>query len=1177
MKRILNSSALCLLVLLGLALPARAQYNAGVEGTVLDPGGAAIAHAKVTLTNVDTAVSKTAETSDSGFYRIGELAPGNYKLVVEAKGFKSSTTENVAVTAEQIRGLDVTLQVGDVTQSVTVNGSSVPNLQSEDANISGTLSSTEIDSLPSVGRDPYELLRLTPGVFGDGGRQANGKSQNLPGQQGPGGSNSLIFQVENQVQIVADGQRVSANNYQVDGVSANSLGWGGAAVVTPNEESVKEIQVLSSTYSAVDGRNSGTQVKVVSKNGTNQFHGSALAKFDDPGLDAFNRYNGPFGKPQRVDEKYRQFGGSIGGPVIKNSLFFFFSYEGERANGTTIASNVLVETPDFRSYVQSVSPNSLAAKVFASKGFAPRVAEVLPGSAVDCCSLLGTVPLGGYYDNMANGGGPDGIPDYERANLINPNNTSSNQFNGRVDYTLGNNQFFGGFFYTHTNQLQGGNRPVDDLTFVPSNWLGTIGWTRTFGPTLLNDLRANVTRWDYNQVASSSSTNFGIPFYNVFDFGIAPPAGEPNFGCCLNAGATQGGDTPGIFAQNTYDLRDTVTKIWGNHTLRFGGDLQKDQNNNNEEGGARPLFQFSSFLDFANDAPQFEAITVDPRTGGLPNGSRAFRTSIYALFVQDDWKIRPNLTLNLGVRWEYFTPLTDAHNQVSNYVYGPDGITDGKVVAGKSLYNGDYNNFGPRIGFAWSPNRFDHKLVVRGGFGVNYNRIYDNILNPVRFNTPFAANLSACCAGPGTAPASVGIDYVLGTSNSPFSYPANPLLAFGVDPVTGGLCANVACTSDNRITVWGSKPSLPNAYVYTYSFGGQWEVLRNTTLELGYAGSSSHKLIRAIDLNRLNPGDTFDDNFDFTQNSGSNGQPCGSTNPTCSAPHLTGNPNFNNIFFPLADVNANYNAMILRVNHKFSQGFLLTLGYTFAKSIDDASYEIGAQQTDPVNQALDRGPSDYDVRHSLVIAGVWDLPIFRNRHDFLGNVVGGWSVSGIYTYHTGFPWTPVVFGPQNNDPNGDSYRPDRPTSYAGTCIDHPTNQQFINGVCPSTTSRSSNAPNDPNFPSILTNCSLGTDNCFTTAFPRGGPPIGRNTFPGPRFETLDVSFAKRFGLPTLPVLGENAGLEFRANMFNAFNTLNLIPIGFATSNDDLSNAFSFGRSPGGLAGRVIEFQARFSF
>ena len=1170
MKQHLRSLAFCLFVLLGLARPAHAQYNAAVQGSVTDPGGAAIAHAKVTLTSIETGIAKTTESSDSGFYRIGELAPGVYKLEVEATGFKTSTTTDVLVSAEQVRGLDVKLEVGTVTQSVTVNGSATPNLQSEDANISGTLTSNEIDSLPAVGRDPYELLRLTPGVFGDGGRQGNGNSQNLPGQQGPGGSNSLIFQVENQVQIVSDGQRVSANNFQVDGVSANSLGWGGAAVVTPNEESVKEIEVLSSTYSATDGRNSGTQVKVVSKNGTNQFHGSALAKFDDPGLDAFNRYHGPFGNPQRVDEKYRQFGGSLGGPIIRDKLFFFFSYEGERANGTTIDDNKLIETADFRQYVQSVEPNSLAAQVFAAKGVAPRIAQVVL-APVDCCSLTpATVPLGGYYDNMPTGGGPDGIADYERANLINPNNTSSNQYNGRVDFTQGNNQIFGGFYYTHTNQLQGGDRPIDDLTFVPTNWLGTIGWTRTITSTLLNDLRANVTRWNYNQVASSSNTNFGIPFYNVFDFGAGLGAG-------LNLGAAQGGDTPGIFAQNTYDLRDTVTKIWGRHTLRFGGDFQKDQNNNNEEGGARPLFQFSSLLDWANDAPQFEAITVNPNTGGLPNGSRAFRTSIYALFLQDDWKIRHNLTLNLGLRWEYFSPLTEAHDQISNYVFGPNGITDGRVVAGQKLYNGDFHNFGPRLGFAWSPDRFDHKVVVRGGFGINYNRIYDNILNPVRFNTPFAASLSACCAGPGTTAESVGIDYVLGTSNSPFSYPANPLLAFGVDPVTGGLCANTACTSDQRTTIWGSKPSLPNAYVYTYSLGLQWEVARNTTLELGYAGSSSHKLIRAIDLNRLNPGDTFDDNFDFTQNDGANGLPCGSTNPTCSAPHLTGNPNFNNIFFPLSDVNANYNSMLLRVNHRFSYGFLLTLGYTFAKSIDDASYEIGAQQTDPVSNSLDRGPSDYDVRHSLVIAGVWDLPIFRNRHDFLGDVVGGWSISGIYTYHTGFPWTPVSFGPQNNDPNGDSYRPDRPTTYAGTCIDKPTNLQFENGVCPSTNSRASNAPNDPNFPSLLTNCSLGTDNCFTTAFPRGQAPIGRNTFPGPRFETLDVSFAKRFRLPTLPVLGENAGLEFRANMFNAFNTLNLQPIGFATSNDDLSNTFSFGRSPGGLAGRVIEFQARFSF
>jgi hypothetical protein len=1158
-----------------LASTAAAQYRASIEGTVTDPKGGAIAGAKVTVTSQDTGVSREGVTSAQGFYRVDALPPGKYTVTVEISSFKKSETHDVVVSAEQARGLDVKLEIGEVAQKVTVNGAIEPNIQTEDANISGTITTLQVTNLPAFGRDPYELVRLSLGVFGDSARQTSGNTQNLPSQVGPGGSNSQIFQVENQVQIVSDGQRVTANNFQIDGVSANSLGWGGAAVITPNEESVKEINVLSSTYSAEDGRNSGTQIKVVSQNGTNAFHGSALMKFDDPGLNAFNKYHGPFGGPQRVNNKFRQFGGSLGGPVIHNSLFFFFSYEGERANNTTLALNQLVETSNFRTYIRNVLPNSLAAKVFGTTGIAPRVVTVL-GSTVDCCSVNPAFPLGTYYDNqdathMGVGLGPDGIPDFEHANINQPNTTSADQFNGRMDYNRGKNQFFGSAYYTRRNDLQGGRRPIDDLTFKPLNWLLTFGWSRTINSTLLNDLRFNVTRWSFDQVASSTQTNFGIPFYNVFDFN------GTGFGCCLNIGAQRGGTTPGILTENTFDFRDTVTKIWGRHSIRFGGDIGKNQNNSNEQGGARPLFQFSSFLDFANDAPQFEAITVDPRTGGLPSGARSFRTSLYALFIQDDWKLRPNLTLNLGLRWEYFSPLTETKNQISNYVFGPNGQTDGRVVAGQKLYNPDYHDFGPRLGFAWSPTRFHSNVVVRGGFGINFNRIYDNILDPVRFNTPFAADATGCCAGPGTSPASVGIDYVLGTSKSPFSYPANPFLAFGVDPVTGGLCANAACTSDTRITIFGSHPNLPNAHVYTYSLGVQWEIMRGTTLEVGYAGSDSRKLIRVVDLNRLMPGDTFDGNQDFKQTVGSNGVACGPSNPTCTAVHLTGNPNFGRIFFPLSDVNATYNALLVRVSHRFSHGFLVNANYTYGKTIDTASFEIGNQQTDPLNQSLDRGLADYDVRHYFVANGVWELPIFRGRHDFLGKTLGGWSISSIFTYHTGFPWTPIVFGPTNNDPNGDGFRPDRPTSYAGTCVNNPSNTNFINGVCPTTNSRPGNAPNDPNFPTILTNCGAGSNNCFTTAFPRGRAPIGRNTFKGPRYKDVDFSFGKQFGLPTLPVLGENASLQFRANLFNAFNILNLVPIPNVSSNSDISNAFAFGRSPGGLAGRVVEFQLRFAF
>jgi hypothetical protein len=1173
------------------AAAAHAQYKAGVQGTIQDKTGSAVQGANVTLTNQETGVQHQAISNGSGFYRFSELPPGIYTLTVEMASFQKKEIKDLAVNAEQVRGVDVTLEVGQVTATVTVSGETLTNLQSEDASISGTITNQQVTSLPSFGRDPYQLLRLAPGVFGDDARASNGNSQNLPLQQGPGGSNSQIFQIENQVQIVADGQRVSANNYQIDGVSANSLGWGGAAVITPNEESVKDIQVLSSTYSAEDGRNSGAQVKVTSKYGTNAFHGSGLIKFDDPGLNAFNKYHGPFGAPIRVNNKLRQFGGSIGGPIKHNSLFFFFSYEGVRLNNPTIHLNGVVETPEFRQYVMTSNPNSLAAKVFGTSGIAPRIVSVLSNSTSDCCSFDPSIPLGGYYDNSAcvvggvtqpagTGCGPAGIPEFEHANILNPLTSSANQYNGRLDYTRGKDQFFYSSYFSHRNDFQGGDRPIDDLTQVPLNWLLAVGWNRTLSASMLNDFRFNITRFSYNQVTSSASTDFGIPFYNVFDFNsaVGGPNGLP--GCCINAGAARGGNTPGVFSQNTFDFRDTFSKFWGTRTIKFGVDIQKDQNDNNEQGGARPLFQFSSFMDWANDAPQFEAITVDPRTGSLPVGQRHFRTSIYAVYIQDDWKLRPNLTLNLGLRWEYFSPLTDTNNLVSNYVFGPNGIVDGKVVTGQKLYNGDFNNFGPRLGFAWSPKAFSSKVVVRGGFGVNYDRIYDNILDPVRFNTPFAADLSACCAGPGTTAASVGIDYVLGTSNSPFSYPANPLLAFGVDPVTGGLCSSAACTSDLAITLWGSRPSLPNPYVYTYSLGAQWEFMRDTTLQLGYAGSSSRKLIRAIDLNRLNPGDTFDDNLDYMQTVGSNGQPCGATNPTCTAPHLTSNAALGvgtRIFFPLPDVNSNYNALLLRANHRFAHGFLLSGSYTWSKTLDFSSFEIGPQQDYPSNQRFDYGPADYDARHFLTVTGVWDLPILRNRHDFLGRALGGWNVSGVFSYHTGFPWTPVSFGPTNNNPAGDGYRPDRAPSYAGTCIQSPGNTAFINGVCPTTTTRPGNAANDPNFPTLLTNCGAGLDNCFTTAFPRGGAPIGRNSFPGPHFKQVDLSLAKRFGLPNTRWLGENANLEFRSNFFNAFNTLNLAPIPNFSSNDDLTNTFSFGRSPGGLAGRVIEFQARLSF
>ena len=269
-----------LLAVLGLSLclcsiSTHAQFKASLQGTVMDPSGNAVAGAKVSIVEERTGLTREAITSDQGFYRIALLPPGNYTVTVESSGFKKFSSKGVAVQAEEPRGLDINLEVGAVTESVTVSASTEA-LHTENANTGTTLSTEEITRLPAVGRDPYELVRLTPGVFGDGARQGNGNSSVLPNNSGPGGSNSSLFQVENQVQVVANGQRTASNNFTVDGVSVNSLGFGGAAVITPNQDSVQEITVLSNSYSAEDGRGSGAQVKVVSKSGTNQFHGAGF-------------------------------------------------------------------------------------------------------------------------------------------------------------------------------------------------------------------------------------------------------------------------------------------------------------------------------------------------------------------------------------------------------------------------------------------------------------------------------------------------------------------------------------------------------------------------------------------------------------------------------------------------------------------------------------------------------------------------------------------------------------------------------------------------------------------------------------------------------------------------------------------------------------------------------------
>src|SRR6185312_2483154 len=292
--RLTRISLLCVTICAWIILsyqPAWAQFGGVLQGTIKDSSGAVISGAAVKLTNRETQRQQSTVSSGDGFYHFAGLPPGLYDLEASAKGMSTGVVSAVNLAAEATTGVDVTLKPGAVTESVTVT-IDVSTVETETANVSANLSEQAVRNLPQIGRDPYELLRLAPGVFGDGSRSSSGGAVALPNATGPGGSNNAIFQTENQVPIVANGQRTSQNNFEIDGVSVNSLTWGGAAVVTPNQESVKSIRVASGDYSAEAGRNSGAQIQVVSQNGTNEFHGSGVFKYNDSIFNSFNKFGG---------------------------------------------------------------------------------------------------------------------------------------------------------------------------------------------------------------------------------------------------------------------------------------------------------------------------------------------------------------------------------------------------------------------------------------------------------------------------------------------------------------------------------------------------------------------------------------------------------------------------------------------------------------------------------------------------------------------------------------------------------------------------------------------------------------------------------------------------------------------------------------------------------------------
>ena len=1163
-----------MMLILGLTLSAvtlQAQFNASLRGTVTDPQGAVIPGAKVTLTDIGTNRTLVSTSDANGTYTFSQLAPDPYRLTVERDGFKKKVLENVKIIPEQLNALDLAMEIGTTEQSVTVSAET-QTLDTETATVSNTISSNEIQHMPSFNRDVFQLAQLTPGVFGDGSQASGGGTYNTPGNQGPGGSGagSSIFNTENGVQIQSAGGQYETNSISIDGISTTSAVWGGVSVITPSEDSIQDMKVVSNNYDAEYGRFSGAQIQVTSKSGTNNFHGSAFFKASRPGLNAYQRWNGvgseigydSTGKRltpaerglNRDNSRFNNYGGSIGGPIWKNKVFFFFNWETSPFTSQT-TSQGWYETSWFDQH--AAPAGSIAAKYLSlagagvsANGIVARTCESIGlVSGSNCNQVAGGLDIGSpltsglgnqdltYGGNASNpgvGGGLDGNPDIAFYNLVNPTSISQNQYNGRIDANVTDKDRLSFTIYwqpVDQTNYNGTVRPENLWHHNVTNDAFSVVWDHTFSPTLLNQARANAAGWRYNEVAANPQAPFGLPQDNI----VAAGSAAINF---------FGAPGPGDYNQWTYTYSDTLTKIWGRHNIKVGGELTKLSYLNAAIYAARPQYQFYNIWDFANDAPWQESGQFDSNTG-LPSANRQDdRENLWGFFVQDDFKLRPNLTINMGLRYSYFGSLYAKQNNldVLQFGQGAAALTGMNIRVGGHLQNPQKTDFGPVIGFAWSPNRFDSKLVLRGGFGIAYNQDEIAITANSFGNPPNVVNATYTCSYPFTTNPNCSGTNILyetaGNVNSLYGYAPNTatITKFGANglPLTG--------TTNATGFPLNAQP-IAN---YHYSLDMQYQLPYNSIMSLGYMGNLTRHLL-------------IQENY----------------NVVAGIAGAAINPIVTNAMYWDNAGNANYNGMVASLNHNFSHNFQLAGQYTWSKAMDENS---GPYYLDPYPGSIHNayGRASYNVADAFKVWGVWQPVIFKGANNWAEKVVGGWSLSGIWNWHTGYPWDPTY------GTNGGIYY--QGAQYYGSL--RPA------GVIPTYGTSTSNSAfmgnTNPNFGGNGTTYFIAPTYPMAPGFPliSSGiaPGIQRNSLNGPGYNDVDMSLTKAFGLPSNKILGEGARIEVRADFYNIFNKLNINDgsidtfLGSADTNGTLLGTNGhFGVAGSALGSRTIQLQARFSF
>jgi len=1152
-----------------------AQFRTSIQGVVTDPDGAVVPGATLTLKNLSNNETVVRTSSDSGVFNFNALPPDHFSLTVEREGFQKQVLDNLQLIPEQPNAINVKLALGVASTSVTVDASLTPALDTETANTGQTVSDNEIQHIPVYQRDVTQLIQLAPGVLATGAQSAGGGGFLAPGTQtgassGGGGNlghSSSIFSTENGASANANGGQYQTNGYSIDGISTVSAVWGGSTVITPSQDSVANVKIVTNAYDAENGRFSGAMTEITSKSGSNNLHGSFFIQIVRPGLNAYQRWNGPNSVQSvnpttgakltpaqrgllRDQDRYNQLGGSIGGPIWKNRIFAFFAYEGQ-SQTIQATSNQWFPTTAF---AQLAPPNSISSTYLNFKGAAV-AGTVIPSNTctnagliegVNCRTIAGqglnigsplTSGLGKQdltWVSVANPGVGNGLsntPDIAQYNIANPTSSDFKQYNGRLDADITGKDHAAFTIYWVPSSITKLNGGLGYQLFTHSqvNDAFSIIWNHTFSSTLLNEARANAAGWRWNEIDSNPQAPFGLPQDSIQQTGS------------ITLGAL-GAPGPSHLNQWTYGYKDVATKVLHSQTMKFGFDFTRLYYLNDPIGV--PTYTFYNIWDFLNDAPEAEGGPFQATTG-IPGGYRNDnRQNIFGIFFQDDWKARPNLTLSAGLRYSYFGPLTDKNNHMGVLTFGSGtnlltGIT---IRTGIGAWNAQKLNFGPQIGFNWSPVAAEGRIVFRGGYGLNYNQGQIANTNTNDFNPPGTSTVP----GSSRSPTQINPNILYATSSSPtniFGFPPNP------HTITTFNSVGLPTAGSANLGALPGPSNLPTEYSHHYSLDMQVDLGYSFVMTIGYIGSSTHHTLYDYDANAL-------------------GQITG-------APQ---NPLVNSVNTFGSQGKSNNNMLLAGLKHQFAHTFSAEGQYSWGRSMDTNS---GPYFRDPYlyNTKYAYGRSDFDINQSFKLFGIWQPVFFRGSHNWVEKIVGGWSLSGIFSVHSGYGWTPVYTAPHQIycftcNYGFQNLRP----YYLGGAGNYTGNNAFKTGNNFSNPGKANTGTNNnqfannyfmvPNYQNAITDNPGQATNNYIPA-----PGIIRNSFGGPFYRDVDLNIAKAFGLPKMPVLGENARIEIKANMLNAFNILNINPSSLSTN---ITNV-NLGQASSALGSRTIDFQARFSF